>query len=199
MLDDLKLIHQRDVQDALGEAERRWRGNPQASGLIDYMPDHWTAIVPTTKNRAKQFALEVIGKTPVIYSGHNLAPAALAWKHGFNLYAKHVAWTGQYPEFMAAELTGWTRQPVHKPYTIIDLRSSIDDQQTQEAFELAERLLSGLRPAPIVIDTQGETVEQQLAWASALGDFVTIYTAILNGVNPSSEPLADKLNKPTEE
>jgi glucose/mannose-6-phosphate isomerase len=189
MLDDLKLIHERDAQDALGVAIR-WERAIDVSEAIE----QWSAVIPMAKNLAKQIALEVIGKTPVMYSGPLIAPAALDWKRAFNQHAKHVAWTGLYPEFLEGELSGWSKQPIHKLYTIIDLRSPDDDDQTKQAFLLAERLLSGLRPAPIVVDVQGSTLEEQLAWASALGDFVSVYTAILNGVNPSSQPFAGKLN-----
>jgi glucose/mannose-6-phosphate isomerase len=192
MLDDLKIIHERDSSDALGVAARWPRDADKA--FLTQSVEQWSAVVPTAKNLAKQIALEVIGKTPVIYSGPILAPSAQDWKRGFNQHAKHVAWTGLYPEFLEGELTGWSRQPIHKLYTIIDLRSSDDDEQTKQAFLLAERLLSGLRPAPIVVEVQGSTDKDQLAWASSLGDFVSVYTAILNGVNPSAQPFAGKLN-----
>lgn len=184
MLDDLKLIHERDAHDALGAVERQY---PELKA--------WVATVPTSKNLAKQIALEVIGKTPVIYSGKMFAPVAANWKHGFNQYAKHLAWTGEYPANLEAELSSWTRQPVYKPYTVIDLRSALDPAKTREAFEMAERLLSGKRPSPFAVEVAGKTKAQQIVWATVLGDYVTIYTAILNGVNPSTSPIGDSLKK----
>lgn len=184
MLDDLKLIHERDAHDALGGIERQY---PKLG--------EWTAVIPTSKNLAKQIALEVIGKTPVMYSGKLLAPAAHHWKYGFNQYAKHLAWTGEYPKLLEAELSGWTRQPVYKPYTIIDLHSSFDPATTKQAFKLAERLLSGKRPTPLSIDVQGKTKNEQLEWTTALGDYVSVYTAILNGVNPTTSPIGNSLKK----
>ncbi|MDL2363496.1 MAG: SIS domain-containing protein [Patescibacteria group bacterium] len=183
MLDDLKFIHERDAHDALGSAERHW-------GV-----DVWSSVVPTARNQAKQIALEVIGKTPIIYSSEFLAPAAEHWKRGFNLHAKHLAWTGQFPEFLETELTGWSKQPVHKPFAVIELRSELDYPETQAAYDLAERALSGKRPAPNKVYVQGDNEPAQILWASALGDFVTIYTALLNGVNPTSRPFADKIHQ----
>ncbi len=191
MLDDLKLIHERDAHDTLGHAERQWRQH--ASEELLRALTEWSAVAPTKKNLAKQIALEVIGKTPVMYSGSILAPAANHWRRGFQLHAKHLCWTVVYSEDIEAELTGWTKQPIHKPYTIIDLESSLEHADVQAAFALAERQLSGKRPAPITVAVQGANEPEQLAWASALGDYVTIYTAILTGSNPSSRPFSDRI------
>ena len=159
----------------------------------------WTATVPTDKNRAKQIAQEVIGKSAVVYGGPKMAPAAYKWKISFNENAKQVAWTNQYPEFNHNEFMGWTKQPVQKPYAVIDLRSKLEHPRVQKRFEVSERLLSGLRPAPIVVEAQGETLLEQLLWTIALGDFVTIYTALLNGLNPAPVDLIEKFKKTLDE
>jgi hypothetical protein len=49
---------------------------------------------------------------------------------------------------------------------------------------LSDKLLSGRWPAPLKVETQGETPLHQLLWSVALGDFVSLYTAFLNGVSP---------------
>lgn len=199
MLDDLKQIHERDAHDVLGVVERQARKKAAASGYDVSPIEQWAAVIPTKRNLAKQIALEVIGKTPVICSGQSLNIATQSWKQSFNRYAKHLAWTSQFPKFMDAELTGWSKQPVHKPYAIIELRSGHDDVVTIKAFEVAERLLSGLRPAPIAVEVMGDTIEAQQWWASTLGEFVAVYTALLCGVNPASTTLFDKASKLMEE
>ena len=152
----------------------------------------WVPTVPTKENRAKQIALECIGKSVVVYAGPKLFPAAYKWKISFNENAKHIAWTNQLPEFNHNEFMGWTKQPVSKPYTVIDLRSNLEHERVQKRFEVTERLLSGMRPAPIVVEAEGETMLEQLLWTVALGDFVTIYTALLNGINPTPVDLIEK-------
>jgi glucose/mannose-6-phosphate isomerase len=155
----------------------------------------WVATIPTAQNQAKQIALEVIGKSAVVYSGPKLWPAAYKWKISFNENAKHVAWANQYPEFNHNEFMGWTKQPPQKPYAVIDLRSSLEHPRVQKRFEVTERLLSGLRPAPIVVQAEGNDLLEQLLWTIAFGDFVTIYTALLNGLNPAPVDLIEKFKK----
>lgn len=153
----------------------------------------WLPTVPTKDNQAKQIALEIIGKSAVIYAGPKLAPAAYKWKISFNENAKHVAWWNQYSELNHNEFMGWTKQPVDKPYAVVELRSNLEHPQIQKRFTVTERLLSGLRPAPIVVTPEGEDLLEQLVWTIALGDFVSLYTALLNGINPTPVDLIEKL------
>ncbi len=153
----------------------------------------WRPDVPTKDNQAKQIALEVMGKSAVIYGGPLFYPAAYKWKINFNENAKNVAWCNQLPEFNHNEFLGWTSHPVQKPYAVIDLRSNLEHERVQKRFEISERLLSGKRPAPIVVEAQGETLLQQLLWVITLGDFVSLYVALLNGLNPTPVDLIEKL------
>lgn len=167
----------------------------KAADFLDESVKAWVATVPTADNPAKRIAQEVIGKSAVIYAGPKLAPAAYKWKISFNENAKHVAWTNQYPEFNHNEFMGWTQQPRQKPYTVIDLRSTLEHPRVQKRFEVTEKLLSGLRPQPIVVEAEGEGLFQQLLWVIVFGDFVTLYTALLNGLNPAPVDLIEKFKK----
>jgi glucose/mannose-6-phosphate isomerase len=159
---------------------------------------HWKADVPIKNNPAKQIAQELMGKSIVIYAGPKLFPAAYKWKISFNENAKQVAWTNQLPEFNHNEFIGWSKQPTNKPYAIIDLRSNLEHPRIQKRFEVSAKLLSGMRPDPIVVQAQGENIIQQMLWTSALGDFVSIYLALLNGLNPAPVDLVEKFKKALE-
>ena len=152
-----------------------------------------SAVVPTDKNIAKQIALELMGKTVIVYAGPKMAPAANKWKICFNENAKNTAWYNQYPEFNHNEFIGWSSHPVDKPFAVVEIRSILEHPRVQKRFEVSERLLSGLRPSPIVIEPHGDTVLKQLLWGIAMGDFVSVYLALLNGVNPTPVGLVEKL------
>jgi glucose/mannose-6-phosphate isomerase len=155
----------------------------------------WGANVPTADNPAKQLAEKLMGKTTVMYAGPKLYPAANKWKICMNENAKNTAWVNQYPEFNHNEFIGWSSHPIEKPFAVVEIRSNLEHERVQKRFEVSERLLSGMRPAPIVVEPQGETLLQQLAWSFALGDFVSIYLAVLNGVNPTPVELVEKFKK----
>lgn len=153
----------------------------------------WLPTIATSKNYAKQIAQEAIGKSIVIYAGPKLAAAAYKWKIDFNENAKQIAWWNQYPEFNHNELLGWTKQPPEKPYCVIQLRSNLEQPQILKRFAVSNRLLSGTMPAPIVVSPKGDSLIQQLLWSVALGDFVSLYAAILSGQDPTPIDLLDKL------
>ena len=191
MLDNLKMIHQRDAQDALGLAEKQW----QRSDVGDFLRAEvqtWLPAVPTKHNMAKEIALECIGKSIVVYASPLLATAAQHWKTGFNEHARQLAWVG---DLNPSELVGWTKQPVVKTYGVIELLSDLEPLGVQQAFTSSARLLSGLRPEPLRVHAVGKTPSEQLAWSLNLGDFVTIYTALLNGLNPTPVELIEKFKK----
>jgi glucose/mannose-6-phosphate isomerase len=175
----------------LKEADTAGQLGRAANFLRESVKD-WAATVPTDKNPAKQLALELAGKSGVVYAGPLLAPAAYKWKISFNENAKNVAWWGQYPEFNHNEFIGWSSHPIQKPYSVIDLRSNLEHPRIQKRFELSDRLLSGQRPAAHVVQAQGETLLEQLVWTVAYGDFVTIYLALCNNVNPAPVDLVEK-------
>jgi glucose/mannose-6-phosphate isomerase len=155
----------------------------------------WVPTVATKDNPAKKLALELMGKTPVVYAGPLLAPAAYKWKISFNENAKNIAWSGQLPEFNHNEFLGWSSHPVDKPYEIIDLRSNLEHKQVKKRFIITTKLLSGKRPTPHVIEAEGHYLINQLLWTITLGDFVSIYLALLNGLNPTPVDLITKLKE----
>ena len=155
----------------------------------------WRADVPTAQNGPKQLAQELAGKSVVVYGGPKLFPAAYKWKISFNENAKQVAWCNQIPEFNHNEFIGWSQQPVDKPYAVVDLRSSLEHERVQKRFAVTERLLSGMRPAPHAIESQGSNALEHILWAVAYGDFTSLYLGILNGLNPAPVDLVEKFKK----
>ena len=176
---------QADAQKVLSDIK-------QAAKFLETVSKRWQATVPTKDNLAKQVAL---GKSAVIYAGPLLSPAAYKWKIDFNENAKQVAWWNQYPEFNHNEFIGWSEQPPIKPYLVVDLRSNLEHPRIQRRFELTAKLLSGKRPEPVVINAEGNNILEQLLFTSILGDFVTLYSGILAGLNPAPVGLVEKFKK----
>jgi glucose/mannose-6-phosphate isomerase len=166
-----------------------------ASKFLTEAVKAWLPTVPTAENEAKKLANDLAGKSGVVYGGPLMSPAAYKWKISFNENAKNIAWWNEFPEFNHNEFIGWSSHPVQKPYGVIELRSSLEHPRVQKRFEVSERLLSGKRPAPHVVNVQGESLLQQLVWAITFGDFVTIYLALLNNLNPAPVELVEKLKK----
>ena len=184
-----------DILESAGlvDAEKMDPELESAADYLDISCKDWLVDVPTSKNPAKQLAIELAGTSPVIYAGSVLFPAAYKWKINFNENAKNVAWCNSYPEFCHNEFIGWSSHPVEKSYSVVDLRSSFDNERVIKRFEIVDKLLSGKRPAAHVVQAQGVTLVQQLLWTVVFGDFVSLYVALLNGLDPTPVDLVEKL------
>lgn len=176
------------VHDKLEEVEAlsQWLGAQSSA---------WGPNVPAEQNYAKQLAKEAVGKTPVFYGGALTSPVAYKWKISFNENAKNVAFWNEYPEFNHNEFLGWTSHPIEKPFAVFDIVSSFEHPQILKRFEISDRLLSGLRPKATTINLVGESLIAQMLWGSILADYVSIYVAILNGVDPTPVVLIEKFKK----
>ena len=49
-----------------------------------------------------------------------------------------------------------------------------------------------MRPSPHVVEAQGTTLIDHLLWTVLFGDFVSIYLALLNGLNPAPVDLVER-------
>ncbi len=156
---------------------------------------HWFKDIQTDNNYAKQLAHQAVGKTPVFYGGPLTAPVAYKWKISWNENAKNLAFWNEYSEFNHNEFLGWTSHPIEKPFVVFDLISNLEYSQILKRFEVSDRLLSGMRPKAITINLAGDSLIKQMLWGSILADFVSIYVAILNNVDPTPVYLIEKLKQ----
>lgn len=164
-----------------------------ASEFLKTEATNWRPDVATKDNVAKQLALELVGKSPVVYGSNLLFSAAYKWKINFNENAKNVAWCNQLPEFNHNEFLGWSSHPTEKPYAPVFLLSSFDHSQIKKRFDVSEKLLSGKMPSPLRVEAKGSTILEQLLWVITLGDFVSLYLALLNNLDPTPVDLIEKL------
>ncbi len=166
-----------------------------AASWLQQESDLWVKEVPTEHNYAKQLALQAVGKTPVFYGGSLMAPVAYKWKISWNENAKNVAFWNYLPEFNHNEFLGWTSHPVEKPFAVFDLVSELENPRILQRFALSDQLLSGMRPKSTVVPIAGDTLLKQMVWGCILADFVSIYVAILNNVDPTQVNLIEKFKK----
>ena len=168
---------------------------PELAAAGEWLKDQtaaWRPDVATKDNPAKKMAMELAGKTVIMYSGPKLFGAANKWKIGMNENAKNLAWSNQYSEFNHNEFIGWSSHPVDKPFAVVEIRSDLEHPRIQKRFTVSEKMLSGRRPVPEVVRPEGDSVIKQLLWASNMGDYVSIYLALLNGLNPTPVELVEK-------
>lgn len=152
----------------------------------------WIRDVPTAENPAKQLAGKLFGKIGVFYAGPTLEFIARNWKIGLNENAKNLAFNYALPEFDHNEFQGWAH-PQNTPIAVVEIQSSLDDEEIAKRFSISNRLLSGSMPAPIVVQAVGDSQIKQLVWSVLFGSMVSGYLAVLNGEDPLPVAKVEKL------
>ncbi len=153
----------------------------------------WLPQMPAEQNVAQQIAAQLVGHPIVVYGGPTLALATMKWKIDFNENAKNLAFYYHYSEFSHNEFQGWPH-PAHSNLRVIELCSRLDHPQIQKRFVISNKLLAPYFE-PIVINVRGETKLDQMLWAQLLGDFVSVYLAFLNGIDPTPVDLVEELKR----
>ena len=152
----------------------------------------WVPSVPTAENPAKQLAGKLFGKVGIFYAGPTLDFIARNMKIALNENAKNLAFSYVLPEFDHNEFQGWAH-PQEAPLAVVEIQSSLDDDEIAKRFSISNRLLSGSMPAPTIVKPEGDSQIEQLVWSVLFGGMVSAYLAVLNGEDPLPVAKVEKL------
>ncbi len=148
--------------------------------------------VPLAKNPAKALAAKLQGRTPIVYATPFLAPVARRWQTQLNENAKVLAWHALLPEMDHNELVGWANDNRRGSFGVVFLR----DAREEPAMEARLRATVDLIGQGSVVGTfvaTGENPMERLFHLLHLGDFVSVYLALLQGVDPTPVKVIDDL------
>lgn len=141
----------------------------------------------TGENIAYQLAEKLKAKIPIIYSSVDLLHVAgLRWKGQFSENAKVLAFCNVFPELNHNEIVGWSRLPLLKSnFQVIYLRDREDDSRNQRRMNITRRILEQVTSQVIELFTEGDSSLARLFSLLYLGDWVSFYLAIINGIDPT--------------
>jgi len=142
--------------------------------------------VPTKQNVAKQLAVRLSGRVPYVFGAGILSQVARRWKCQFNENAKTFSVADDLPELNHNTVEGihFPRE-MQRAVTVLLLRSSYDHPQNTKRFRILEGVLRRNRIAFERINAPGGDVLAQKIGSTYLGDYVSYYLALLNGVDPT--------------
>jgi len=147
---------------------------------------------PTVKNPAKRMAGQMVGRLIVIVGSGFLSQVAKFWKDQINSISKSWA---QY-EFIP-EIKINTLKSVHFPESMLSISIFVflisDLHLPEEVFQISKikhyLLSSGVGTDEI--RARGDSILSQTFNLIVFGEYVAYYLAILNGIDPSFEPILD--------
>ncbi|MFH1609630.1 MAG: bifunctional phosphoglucose/phosphomannose isomerase [Candidatus Bipolaricaulota bacterium] len=138
------------------------------------------------ENEAQRLTRALHGRIPLVYGAGPTAPVAFRWKTQANENAKQPAFWAELPELCHNEIVGWELSARLLPQaTIVFLRTGHDHPRVQARIEILQGLLAERGLPWIEVHGRGEGVLAQVFSLLYLGDWVSAYLALLNGVDPT--------------
>ena len=135
---------------------------------------------------AKSLARGLHGTVPQIVGAGLTAPVAYRWKTQINENAKLPAFAGELPEIDHNEIVGWDRAVRMARFSSVFLDDSDLHPRVRQRIELTRGLIASRGAATFRIDTEGETAMERLISVLLLGDLMSLYLAVLEGVDPAN-------------
>ena len=115
---------------------------------------------------------------------------ARRWQTQLNENAKVLAWHGTFPEMNHNEIEAWVNDDKSKNFTAVLLRDDFKlEERLQRRVELTKNLILEKHAKKVIeVVAQGGNEKDFLArmlYSMYIGDFVSIYLALLRGVDPT--------------
>ncbi len=166
-------------------------------GVLRKLREELAPASPRESNRAKDLALHLYGKIPVIYgAAHTTEVAAARWKGQFNENTKCPAYWNAFPEMNHNEVVGFEAPPeALRALSLIFLRDPGDHPRVQARMEITKRLLKDRVAGIHEFWGRGSSLLVRLFSLIYLGDYTSVYLALLYGIDPKPVAVIDYLKQ----
>jgi len=155
--------------------------------IINHAVTNLSPDVPTENNKAKQLAINLFNKLPVIYAPQRYFDVvAMRWKGQINENSKMMAFHNVIPEMNHNEIVGWgSPVDISQKSVLIILTHKNESPKIRKRMDVTKSLIAKEGTQVIEIQAEGESILAKALYLIYLGDFVSYYLAILNGVDPT--------------
>ncbi len=157
-----------------------------AAAAVREMASRCEPSAPTEQNPAKQLAWSLVDRLPVVEAGGFLGPVARRWKTQLNENGKSIACWEELPEATHNAVVGYAQpETLHERTFVVLLASPDDHPRVALRRSLSADLLAERQIGHEVIVVGGRGRLAQAFSAIALGDFTSVYLAMLYGIDPT--------------
>lgn len=157
-------------------------------------------MLPTVskeKNLAKQISEHIKKSIPFFFGAEEYGSLAKYWSQQFNRNSKTSSFFYSVPDFSFHALEALTK---NQPFSF-GLNSVMFRDTSQESRELKiqlnfiETFCEDISSPPLIINPEGKSRLAKLLWLTYLGEFSSVYTAQIQGTDPSSSLMIDQIQR----
>lgn len=155
---------------------------------------------PSRNNVAKTLALNIFGTMPFIYGFGFYRSVAQRIKTQFNENSKIPAKWEVFPELDHNEIVGWEEVgKLARYFSAILLRGTEEPEAIRRRIEVSKELMHKQSVKTFELRSQGKSTMARMLSLVHIGDFTSIYLAILRGIDPTPVKTISTLKKKIEQ
>ena len=172
---------------------------PRMASEIDVAADHLEQLVvewgpdAPEDSRAKTLARALHGTIPVIAGAGLTVPIAYRWKTQFNENAQTPAFASELPELDHNEIVGWDGAAELGRFSAVFLDDADTHPRIRDRVDITDELIAPGCTGTHRVVTRGENGFERVISLVLLGDLVSLYVAILRGVDPTPVAVIERL------
>ena len=142
--------------------------------------------VPLAENPAKQLATRLHGRLPVVYGAGLLTGVARRWKTGFNETSEMWAFYEELPEANHNAIVGYgLPEAIARMAFVVFLRAPSLHPRVLLRYDFTRRALAEAGVESDTVEAMGRGPLSHILSTLFFGDYVGLYMAILNWVDPT--------------
>jgi glucose/mannose-6-phosphate isomerase len=142
--------------------------------------------VSLEKNEAKKLAVEIEGTVPIVYGFRQYKAVARRLKCQFNENSKIPSKFDAFSELNHNEVVGWEApESLTKNFSIILIRDPKEPLEFKNRIEITKKIAFPKTCKVSEIKAIGKHKLTKMLSAMYIGDFVSIYLALMRGVDPT--------------
>ncbi len=169
----------------LGEARMR----------MEKLRERWNVSRSPSDGEPARIASKLAGTLPVVYHGSGeMKPVATRWCGQLAENGKMLAHRAEFPEACHNEVVGWAGpKGVLSAISLVLLWSGADHERTRRAMKVAADQIRALPKWVCDVEAEGEGPLARIFSTIYLGDMVSYFVALENGVDPTPVEAIDLL------
>jgi glucose/mannose-6-phosphate isomerase len=145
-----------------------------------------SAETPLKTNCSKSLAANICGTVPVVYGFGFYRAVAQRLKTQFNENSKVPAKWEVFPELNHNEIVGWEQHgKLTKNFSAILIRDKAEPAEVRSRIEITKALMQPAVSKTLEVWAQGEDALAKMLSTICIGDFASVYLAILRKIDPT--------------